>query len=298
MRPPIVLQLDDAGADSGYLQSIAGEPVWSSRPLGYGARRETRPILSSPPPPTAWSPIYDGPGLVEGRLQRIGSWSSPEGWRRVDFEDGETYLVAPDGGSIRRSRRGSAPPVQGPEFTERVLGAPLALAFAPRGIYLLHASAVALRRAAIAISAPSGAGKSTLAAAAARRGFAHVADDQLAVRLGRTPAVLTGFPQLKMPIPDAEAPGLPAELRFCALVEIEHTQSTPTVSMSRVRGAEAVLALTRATVASRLFDPRLLAAHFEACAEAGSSVEVVRLRYPSGLDRVHEALETLADLAR
>ena len=197
MRTPIVLELDAGDEGPGFLQTVAGEPLWSARPLLSEARPCDRPRRPSPGGAVGGRVVYDGPGLVEGRIQRIVSSLAPGGARQVAYEDGEVFQVDADGGAIRRLR-GPADPAAARSSVERALGAPLALALAPRGVYLLHASGLAVAGLALALAAPSGGGKSTLAAAGARRGLDRLADDQLPVRLGRTPAVLPRFPQLKL----------------------------------------------------------------------------------------------------
>ncbi|MCI0650479.1 MAG: hypothetical protein L0Z55_01200 [Planctomycetes bacterium] len=82
-----------------------------------------------------------------------------------------------------------------------LLGPVLALALHQRGLFLLHASAVAAPRGtgAIVLAGASGAGKSTAAALLCRNGYALVADDVTA--LAPSPAgvqVLPGYPQCKL----------------------------------------------------------------------------------------------------
>lgn len=296
MRTPILLHLREWEGEAGFLQELAGQTLWSARPLLPEARPASRPRRSSTGGSSEWRIVYDGPGLVEGRIQRIVSSRAPDGTRQVAYEDGEVFQVDADGGEILHLR-GPADRAADRRSLERALGAPFALALAPRGIYLLHASGVAIEGVALALAAPSGGGKSTLAAAAARNGLARLADDQLPVRLGRTPAVLPRFPQLKLGPGENYPPQAPEEIRFGALVEIEHSPATEEAAIDRLPTGAAALALTRATVAARLFDEELLAAHFTACAEAAERVAVARLTFPSGVDRLPGALAALGELA-
>ncbi len=304
---PIVLLLDDA-TDSGWMQPFAGGRLWSGQPIGLGAVRAPRPPLASAtsPAPAAWSVIYDGPGLVDGGLYRLRSFLSAEGERRVDFEDGESFLIGAAGDLVER--RGSGP--ANARSAERALGAPMALALALRGVHLLHASAVARLSAdgvpgsAIAFTAVSGAGKSTLAAAAmptagaGRDTFVRIADDQLPVRLGSQPETLPHFPQLKLP-PTAGYPATaPFRLAFERLVEIEHAADVRAIAIERLSPAAACLALARATVAAKLFDPDLLQRHFEACAAAGRELPVHRLRFPTGLEHLPAVLAAISASAK
>lgn len=302
--PPIVVQLDRESGDHGFLQRLAGENVWCDLPLTHDAAAAD---LHSPPHPVrdaAWTPIYDGPGLLAGGVERIRSERGDLGGYRVTHQDGETFLVAADGGTIRRhaASAGGAGGSDDFAFTHitRALGAPLALALALRDIYLLHASGLAGNDGSvIALTAESGGGKSTLAAAAAASpelGLSRVADDQLPVRLGRAPAALPHFPQLKLP-PDAQYPaGQAAVVGFRALVELEVDAACAAPALARESPPSAIQSLVRATVAAKLFDRELLARHFNACASAALTLPVYRLRTPQDLDRLGETLAVLARL--
>jgi hypothetical protein len=87
-----------------------------------------------------------------------------------------------------------------------LLGPVLGLLLHQRGLFVLHASAVALDGGVVGFLGHSGRGKSTTAAMLHARGGAVVADDAMAVDLAAAggPAALPGFPQLKL-LPDAVA---------------------------------------------------------------------------------------------
>lgn len=306
---PIVLLLEDDDANaSGYLQPLAGGELWTARPIAPGAAPApcaTQWLRSAGGPPISdpeWSVIYDGPGLVDGALRTIRASLSTQGERRVDFEDGESFFLDAHGEVVRR--RGSDPVTT--RSLERALGAPLALAFAIRGVHLLHASAVTRRDAAgesagaIAFTAESGAGKSTLAAAALPdsppevAGFVRIADDMLPVRLERPARALPHFPQLKLADAEVYPATAPPALRLEHLFEIDHSSDVDAIEIERLTPAAACLAIARATVAAKLFDPALLRRHFELCAAAGEELPVHRLRYPSGRERLPEVLAAIA----
>jgi len=249
--------------------------------------------------------VYDGLGEVGGRLQRIRSFVADDGQRRVEHEDGETFRIGADGLRIERVVASPGEPVETATI-ERALGGALALALATRGIFLLHASAVRSASGVIALTAESGAGKSTLAAAAmahADLGLVRVADDQLPVSLSSTPRALPHFPQLKLRAGEAYGPAEAPVLPLRMLVEVSRVpglaegRNGTGAHLHRLSDAEACLALTRATVAARLFDPDLLASHFEACAAASKWLQVYRLHYTAGLDRLREPLVRLAERA-
>ena len=305
---PIILLLED-DTEVGWLQPFAGGQLWSEQPVGVGAARAPRPPVRTDisAARTDWSVIYDGPGWVDGGLYRLQSFLSERGERRVDFEDGESFLVDAAGGQVRRLGGGPA----NARSEERALGAPMALALALRGVHLLHASAVARRSAdgglsgAVAFTALSGAGKSTLAAAtvpiaggagAGGDTLERIADDQLPVRLGSRPETLPHFPQLKLPPASGYPAAAAARLAFARLVEIEHSAEVGAIEIARLSPAAACLALARATVAAKLFDPDLLQRHFEACAAAAQELPVHRLRFPTGLEHLPAVLAAVANL--
>jgi len=80
---PIALVLSDHEGTQGFLQPLAGLSLWTAREIAAGATPAPRPEVRLQPPAADWRLVYDGPGLVEGRLQRISSWIEPTGFRRV-----------------------------------------------------------------------------------------------------------------------------------------------------------------------------------------------------------------------
>jgi len=76
----------------------------------------------------------------------------------------------------------------------------LGLVLCQRGLFLLHASSVAIAGEAVVFVGPPGAGKSTIAAACAQRGHTVIADDMVAIDFpggSEQPVVLPGTGQLK-----------------------------------------------------------------------------------------------------
>lgn len=276
----------------GFSQRLADTRIWSDVALGPGADRESRREPVQVAATRDWKLVYDGPGLVEGRIERVVSRIAPGGERRVEFADGESFELTADGMLLRR--------VEGRLPSEiaatRALGAPLALALALRGVYLLHASAVGRDGRALALAAPSGGGKSTLARHAVAYGLPRVADDILPVRLEPRPEALPRFPQPKLTDEERYPEAAPDRLRLGALVEIAHSPRYRSISATRLEPADAAFALARATVAARLFDESLLARHFAACAHAASALPLFRLTYPSGVERLGDVAEALRRL--
>jgi len=301
----IELRLTGDGAGEGWLQPLAGGLLWCDQLVGREASRAQAPLGEIERNTSDFVLVYDGPGLVAGGVQRIRSLVAADGTRKVEFEDGETFLIAAAGDRIVRVV--AAPEGTPPRQTlERALGAPMALALAVRGVFLLHASALAGRRGVVAICGESGTGKSTLAAATASLrevGLSRVADDQLPVALGPRPTVLPHFPQLKLPPEDWYSPRAPAVLPLLMVMEAQRSTpdggSAPPVTIELLRASQACLLLAGATVAARLFDQQLLTRHLASCAAASESLQVGRLRYASGVDRLREPLAALtASLAR
>ena len=297
----IELRLTGDGAREGWLQPFAGGLLWCDRPVGGGESRAPAPSAEVAPSSSGFTLVYDGPGLVAGGMQRIRSFVAADGTRQVEFEDSETFLIAAAGDRIARV---VAAPAETPaqQTLERALGAPMALALALRGIFLLHASALAGPRGVVAICGESGTGKSTLASAAAswpELGLSRLADDQLPVALGARPTVLPHFPQLKLQPQDWHPPGAPTVLPLLMVVEALRSEPagggpSPPASIEPLRPSQACLFLAGATVAARLFDPQLLTRHLAACAAAAESLPVCRLRYASGVDRLRKPLAALA----
>lgn len=296
---PIIFQLDRESTNHGFEQCIAGELVWSDLPLRADARSADLWTRLQPASDRTWTPIYDGPGQLAGGIERIRSDRGDLGGYRVTHEDGEAFTISSDGGTIRRLAP-LAPAVDTFAFSHitRTMGAPLALAFALREIYLLHASAVrGADGSVVALAADSGGGKSTLAGAAHAHpefGFTRIADDQLPVRLGRSPAALPHFPQLKLRAEEQYPSEAALSLPLSALVELEVDASCRRPELTRESAPSAIQLLVRSTVAAKLFDKELLARHFNACASAALTLPAYRLRYPYALDRLGEALQALA----
>ena len=81
-----------------------------------------------------------------------------------------------------------------------LLGAGMAVLLHQRGLYVMHASAIAISEEAISFLGPKGHGKSSLAAAFFAQGHRLLADDLVAIDLSdpKSPFVVPGFPQFKL----------------------------------------------------------------------------------------------------
>src|SRR5688572_21416914 len=134
---PLIIMLDLTGRSQreGWLEPLAGGLLWCDQRLGPAAARAPRPTCAALPEESELRLVYDGPGLVDGGIQRIRTFIAATGTRRVELEDGESFRIAAAGDRIERvvAHPGTS---FGPPKIERVLGAPLALALAVRGIFL------------------------------------------------------------------------------------------------------------------------------------------------------------------
>lgn len=226
------------------------------------------------------------------RCCRVRSLTTPDG----------DFLVISGAGAFAIGREEIAvdpePGADEAAVEEALLGPALALAFARRGVFVLHASAVVLRGGVIGFLGESGAGKSTLArllveaGAVARGGVALAADDLLAV--GPEAAALPHFPQLKL---DAAAmariAGLAPSYPLLALCVLEPAPPASAVSSEALPPGSAAAHLLRHTIAGSLFAADLLAEHLGFAAGTAGRVPVQRLTVPRRLDVGAEVLEHL-----
>lgn len=148
------------------------------------------------PPGTTEEPWYVSPRLTAADEPTVVVHRRADGAFRLRYADGCEYHVDAAG-----TRVACAWPAH---FTVEdaatyLLGPVLGLVLRLRGVPALHASAVEVGGAALALVGGAGAGKSTTAAALAARGHAVVADDVLALR-GTESAVLAqpAYPHLRL----------------------------------------------------------------------------------------------------
>ena len=202
-----------------------------------------------------------------------------------------------------------------------LLGEVLPCLLHQRGLFPLHASAVATDRGAVAFSGNSGSGKSTLAAAFAEGGMGQLADDELVVTTGGTapPLAWPSFPAANFTAESASLLGVmshhqlsayekygktsyqrhemflstPAPFRRLYCLEWSNATESATV-IERLEGFEALLAL-RSSVLYR--DLPTLLGH-EAVFAAWAQVilrhaEIYRFRRPRNLAAIRDVLPML-----
>jgi hypothetical protein len=147
-------------------------------------------------PGGAEEPWYVSPRLTPAEDPTVVVHRRADGGFRLRYADGCAYHVDAAGSAVACTWP--------PHFTVEdaatyLLGPVLGLVLRLRGVPALHASAVAVGGAALAVAGPAGAGKSTTAAALAARGHPVVADDVLALPDGGGAVrVQPAYPHLRL----------------------------------------------------------------------------------------------------
>jgi hypothetical protein len=228
-----------------------------------------------------------------------------DGDRRVDIEySGSIYrLKVERAGSFLIDARQQRITVESRDdvpnhvFEQVLVGPPLIYLMACLGTVCLHASAVTIGGAAAVFLGVSGAGKSTLAAAiheAGLDGMRRLCDDIVPVGLaGDVLEAYPRYPQLKLAPGEQAVVGSDREIPVRQIYLLERgNERGAGVDIERLDAADAALALIRHTIASRLFDDSLVAAHLDFAARA-SAVQVARLLYPDGLANLPKLIDWL-----
>lgn len=158
-------------------------------------------VEGAPPPSEGWS-VIAAPGDVRGWIPQGGAFHV-RGGRTI------TVDLAPDA-DPRAVRLG-------------IVGPLLGVILMQRGLFVLHASTVAIDGHAAAFFGPSGRGKSTLIAALTRAGHPLIADDMTVIDTSVTPPVVQpGFPRVKL-WPDS-ASALAHDVESLPLIHPERTK--------------------------------------------------------------------------
>lgn len=306
---PLVLALQSGVAvdsDTGYWYTVAGHRLVADMLI---------PALQSfaqPSPPLRESVRLSADGfLLSGEMQPIyqGSLWIAHAWRaitchchaqgfRLEVEGIGVFVVAATGRAVICSE--VAPGASPDAVSEAAIGPALILALALQQTWTLHASAVVLDGSGVAFVGDSGAGKSTLAHyldSDTESPFHRIADDILPFALaGRSLVLLSHFPQLKLSYDKQPGACMPQQVPLRALYTLDCMKGDlddgPTVAVETQNPRGAALALVRHTVATRLFDRKLLAQHLAFCTQAGPLLAVRRLIYPRRFD----ALPAVRDL--
>jgi hypothetical protein len=222
----------------------------------------------------------------------------------------EGYLFWDDAGAvvIREGREIVADPLPGVDkqsFGSYIQGPAVALLLYQRGLLVLHASAVAVGKQAIAFLGEVGCGKSTLAAALHVQRHSILADDVTAIDLrSGLPQVLPGSPHLRLWANAAASfrdhlqtgPRVHRCLakHFCAadrgfsetpllLERIYVLVDGPDVLAELLSPQDAVVELVRHSYAVRKYQGEGLSSHFLQCVHLAKKASVFRLRRPRKL---------------
>jgi hypothetical protein len=158
-------------------------------------------VADAPPPSDGWS-VIAAPDDVRGWMPSAGAFH---------VRGGREIVVDPIPGADDRALRLG------------IVGPLLGVILMQRGLFVLHASAVAIGGRAVAFFGPSGRGKSTLTAAMTRAGHPLIADDMTVIDTsGPTPLVQPGFPRVKL-WPDS-ASALAHDVENLPLIHPERTK--------------------------------------------------------------------------
>lgn len=191
-----------------------------------------------------------------------------------------------------------------------------------RGLFTLHASAVAVDGAAVAFIGSKGAGKSTIAATLLGRGCPLVTDDVLAIDLEQEdcPVAYPAFPQVKLWPASADElgydtqslPRISSELDKRSLCSLEFValRSVPLTHiflldegvdliMERIRGQSAF-----ATLLAESYAPRFLGSTastsdlFDRCRRVARCVPIYRLQRPKAFSELERVAQHLVRFCR
>lgn len=172
---------------------------------------------------------------------------------------------------------------------ELLTGPALILLLAQQNIFCLHAGAISIPPGNIAIIAESGVGKSTLSK---HHGDAwgQLADDILPLKGS---FLQPDFPQLKL-LNATTLEKLGADTRLKALFRIA-PNATKDIHFKSLNAIEAMLQVVRHTVASKLFDQKVMSAHVAFAKNLVSEVHVIEISYPRDLSRLDELRQAISN---
>jgi hypothetical protein len=279
VESPLVLDAPTTADQPNYVVELGEPREFDGAPPGRCIAELHQPGVSywcseHPKDPTRWTLRYPGLGEfeIDRRAMTIAAYPAPDA-------SPELLAILVGGAVLAHLVPGSGDPI-------------------------LHASAVEMGGAAVAVVGPSGAGKSTVAAMLCQAGAALVTDDTLRVRLGddRTDCFRgTGRVRLRPATEELAAiegaevartadgrlgviPRLTSSSRLplASFVLPVPSRDAPQLEVEHLGSRDAVLALLRAPRVAGWRHPDPLRLHFEACSEMVEAIPVYRARIPWG----------------
>jgi hypothetical protein len=198
----------------------------------------------------------------------------------LDIAGAGSFEISPSGERIVFRSYFDSTAVDLAKLAAIAFGAPLLLALARLGRFVVHASAVLTDHGAVLFVGASGSGKSTLAAILDGLRWSRLADD-LAALDARAPALgprlLTRLPQPRLSF--AQQPTwAPESVPVAALFAL--VPRSDRVALQPMTKSEATLEIVRHTAAARLFDRPLLEHQLDFAAALAEKVPIARLCVP------------------
>jgi hypothetical protein len=244
----------------------------------------------------------------------------PDGAARVYWRDHFEFAVSSDGRRVLWRKCFEVP--HEVLFTY-LLGQVLSFCLLARGLEPLHATAVVIEGAAIALLGGCGYGKSTLAATFLSRGYPLLTDDVLVLEFAEHSVLAhPSLPRIKL-LPDSTTSlfnGLQpipmnrlTSKKIFQLSSAQHISrniplrsiyllpksSGSSISIRRVRGRTSFLPLISNTFNSTVVGPERLKQQFAFASRLASLVPIKRLAYPKRLDLLPSVVDALvADAKR
>ena len=253
--------------------------------------------------------------LKSPNAEPVQTWPDPSGHiRAAAYRVGSAYWV--DWPGVGRFVLSAAPAVRA--VPDKAAGAGAVhdifrrfitpLAWQLRGGEALHASALCWGRSTVGFCASTGTGKSTFACGLALRGHALLTDDGLLLDPSEVPALvrptsaglrLRSESAAHFARPrerDGRAVGLPdaapaAEGLLAGLVVLERAMDPAAPDILRLQGGDALAAVLAHAHSIDAIDVRVRTRSVERYLAILEDTPVWRLHYPSGYDRLPEALD-------
>jgi len=175
---------------------------------------------------------------------------------------------------------------------EVVMGPALMILLAARGIYCLHAGAVATPQGNVAMVAESGTGKSTLSKHVGPS-WSQLADDILPLEFIDDIELVHQFPQLKLDNARIiHSPIKPMFLKCILRLNKEPAEQTEFKQLGRT---DSLLQVVRHTVAARLFDHEMMREHARFAKRLTGHIPMVEVSYARDLDTLDKLREDIAE---